>query len=134
MENASGVTVLVVEDEGMIRALLEDAFEDAGFEAVIAHSGEEALGYLEADAARFRAVLTDIRLGGHVDGWQVAVRARELMPYMPVVYMSGDSAADWRAKGVPGSTMVVKPFSPTQVVVALATLLNHPDLSVPPQA
>jgi CheY-like chemotaxis protein len=74
-------------------------------------------------------VLTDIRVGQAPDGWQVARRARELVPDMPVVYISGDSAHEWSAKGVPNSIMVTKPFVGAQIITAISTLLNEADLS-----
>jgi len=45
---------------------------------------------------------------------------------MPVVYLSGDSEADWTARGVPQSVFIAKPFAPAQVVTAISTLLNAP--------
>jgi CheY-like chemotaxis protein len=71
--------------------------------------------------------VTDISLGAKGTGWEVARRARELNPNLAVVYMSGDSAAEWHAQGVPQSVMVPKPFAPTQVVVAVASLANTTD-------
>ena len=69
----------------------------------------------------------DIRLGAGPDGWAVARRARELVPTMPVVYMSGDSSPEWSSKGVPNSLMVAKPFAPAQIITAVSTLLNAAD-------
>jgi len=43
---------------------------------------------------------------------------------MPVVYVSGDSAADWPVKGVPQSIMLSKPYAHAQLISALATLIN----------
>lgn len=123
------VVILVVEDEQLIQTLLEEALTEAGFALVIAKSGAEALAELDRDVARFRAVMTDIRLGAGPDGWAVARRAREIRPDMPVVYMSGDSGADWASKGVPHSVMVPKPFAVAQIVTAVASLLNAADPS-----
>ena len=89
--------------------------------------GTKALAEFQAGASRFRAVITDIRLGAGPDGWAVARRARELVPNMPVVYMSGDSAPEWSSKGVPNSLMVAKPFAPAQIITAVSTLLNAVD-------
>jgi hypothetical protein len=38
--------------------------------------------------------------------------------------MSGDSAGDWAANGVPNSIMLNKPFAPAQLVTAVSQLLN----------
>ena len=117
--------VLLAEDEALIRLDLEDALTEAGFDLVLASDGRKAMAEIEADATRFRAVVTDIRLGGGPSGWDIARRARELVPEMPVVYISGDSAYEWSAKGVPNSIMVAKPFVAAQIITALSTLLNE---------
>jgi DNA-binding response OmpR family regulator len=119
--------LFLVEDDALIRDLLETSLTEAGFEVVEVSCGTKALAHFEADAARFRAVITDIRLGAGPDGWAVARRARELVPTMPVVYMSGDSSHEWSSKGVPNSLMVAKPFAPAQIITAVSTLLNAAD-------
>lgn len=121
---ASDVLLLLVEDETLIRMNLAEDLADAGFELAVAANGQQALAALEADPARFCAVITDIRLGRGPDGWGVARRARDAVPRMPVLYISGDSAHEWAAKGVPGSVMVAKPFYPAEVVTAVSTLLT----------
>jgi len=117
----------LVEDDALIRELLETSLTDAGFEVVEVSCGTKALAEFDADASRFRALITDIRLGAGPDGWAVARRARELVPNMPVVYMSGDSAPEWSSQGVPNSLMVAKPFAPAQIITAVSTLLNAVD-------
>ena len=46
---------------------------------------------------------------------------------MLVLYVSGDSAHEWTARGVPNSAMVAKPFVDAQIITALATLLVQVD-------
>lgn len=41
---------------------------------------------------------------------------------MAVVYMTGDSAADWASEGVPSSVMVQKPFAMAQLITAVSSL------------
>lgn len=117
------ITVLIVEDDLLIQALIEDALSDGGFESVITGSGEEAIALLNGDL-EFRAVITDINLLGTVDGWEVARTAREGDPTTPIIYMSGTHGEDWSSKGVPNSILLNKPFAPAQIVTALSTLLN----------
>lgn len=119
------VLLLLVEDETLIRMNLEEELADAGFALVVVKDGRQALAEIEADVARFRGVVTDIRLGRGPSGWDVARRARELMPEMPVVYTSGDSAHEWTAQGVPNSVMVTKPFVTAQIITAVSNLLNQ---------
>jgi DNA-binding response OmpR family regulator len=127
MGMTSTTALFLVEDDALIRDLLEASLTGAGFDVVEVSCGTKALAHFEADAARFRAVITDIRLGVGPDGWAVARRARELVPTMPVVYMSGDSSHEWSSKGVPNSLMVAKPFAPAQIITAVSTLLNAAD-------
>ena len=123
----NSTTLLIVEDEILIQQTVEDALTEAGFTVMIASSGTEAMTELGDDAARFRAVITDIRLGDGPNGWHVAQCARELVQDMPIVYMSGDSGHEWTSKGVPNSVMISKPFATAQIVTAVATLLNEAD-------
>ncbi|MDP8919398.1 MAG: response regulator, partial [Pseudomonadota bacterium] len=77
------------------------------------------------DTGRFSGVVTDIRLGAGPTGWDVARRARELAPGIPVIYVSGDSAHEWDSRGLPNSVMITKPFVTAQVLTAISTLLNQ---------
>lgn len=115
--------LLLVEDEALIQDLISGALAEAGYEVVSCREGAKALAELEADAGRFIGLITDIKLGAGPDGWDLAHRARELSPTIPVVYMSGDSSADWSAKGVPNSLMINKPFAVAQIVTAISTLI-----------
>lgn len=51
-------------------------------------------------------------------------RGRELVSGIPVIYMSGDSAHEWSANGVPESVMLQKPFVIAQLITAVTHLLN----------
>lgn len=121
---ASRPIVLVLEDEPLIGLTVEDALNEAGYEVRLSAQAVEALRELEASAEMLSALVTDIRLPGGGDGWQVARRARELNPVLPVVYMSGDSALRHSSQGVPHSIMVQKPFATAQIVTAVSTLIN----------
>jgi CheY-like chemotaxis protein len=121
----TSILLLLVEDEALIRMNLQAELEEAGFELVAATNGEQAMTELETDAARFRGLLTDIKLGQGPNGWELARHARESVPHIPVVYMSGDSAHEWDAQGVPNSIMVAKPFVGAQIITAISTLLNQ---------
>jgi DNA-binding response OmpR family regulator len=128
-KNMTTNLLLVVEDEFLIRELLESLFAEAGFQVVAAVDGIHAMAELRVNATRFRAVVTDIKLGAGPDGWNVARFARELAPDMPIVYVSGNSALDWPAKGVSHSVFVQKPFTLREISTAVSSLLkvdSHP--------
>jgi DNA-binding response OmpR family regulator len=117
--------LLLVEDDAGIQPILEDALAEAGFEVVTADSGTAAITELDANGSRFAAVITDIRLGKGPSGWEVGHRAREIVSGIPVIYISGDSAHEWSANGVPESIMLQKPFVIAQLITAVTTLLNN---------
>jgi DNA-binding NtrC family response regulator len=121
-------TVLLAEDEAFILDLLEGALSEAGFHLILASDGTQALRELEVGAARLSGVVTDIRLGSGPDGWDVGRRARDLLPQIPVIYISGDSAHDWQANGVRDSIFIPKPFRCAQLVAVLAARLAVPRL------
>jgi CheY-like chemotaxis protein len=124
----TSVQLLVVEDERVVGELLAVALEDAGYAVERASSGEEAVEILQRMGAECRAVITDIRLRRakqRLTGWDVARKARELNPDIPVVYTSGDSGGEWAAQGVPKSIMIGKPYAMAQVVAAVSQLLNE---------
>jgi CheY-like chemotaxis protein len=118
------IFILLAEDEALIQALLEDALEERGFSVVTADDGAAALSILDDKHPLITGLISDIRLSDGPDGWAVARHARELRPDLPVVYITGDSAADLALNGVPKSVLVQKPFVAAQVITAISTLLN----------
>lgn len=109
--------LLLVEDDLALRETLCDALIDFGFDVVAACSGTQAFAELDADAAQFEEVITDIDLGIGPNGWDVGRRARERIFDMPVIYMSGNSRA-WPSQAVRNSVFLAKPFPLAQMVVA----------------
>ena len=103
---------------------MEAALVDEGFEPAIAASGEEAITLLKSDWNNYRALITDIRLLGRIDGWKVARIAREIDPTFPVIYITGAGADRFTSQGVPGSVLLEKPFAPADLVTAILQLLN----------
>src|ERR1700712_1574832 len=95
--------LLLAEDDKPLQELVKEVLLEAGFAVVIASNGRQALAEIEAHKDQLTAVVTDIRLGEGPDGWDVGRRARLLSPYMPVVYISGDSINEWPLNGVSNS-------------------------------
>jgi DNA-binding response OmpR family regulator len=118
------LVILVIEDDQQIQGVVEEALADGGFEPAIAASGEEAVTLLKGNKGKYRALVTDINLRGTMDGWEVARQAREIDLIFPVIYMTGASADQWGANGVPNSILLTKPFAPAQLVTAVSQLLN----------
>ena len=121
---SDSVCVFVVDDEALILLTIEHALEDGGFDHKSVMSAEEAVTLFREHGQNCRALITDVNLGGELTGWDVARNAREKFPTLPVVYVTGDSAHEWAARGVPNSILVSKPFVSAQIINAVATLLN----------
>ena len=77
--------ILVVEDDQLIRELLVEALREEGYDVVHASNGEQALEWCKRQAVA-DVLVTDIKLPGTVDGWQIAERCREHDPALPVIY------------------------------------------------
>ena len=92
-----------------------------------AQLASEAMNVLETRVGELSGLVTDIRLPGGSDGWEIARRARELKADLPVVYTTADSAPDWPAKGVPNSVVVQKPYAGAQLLTAISTLMTTVD-------
>lgn len=116
--------VLIAEDQALIAALIEATLADEGYEVTTVYSGSDAVTALNGCASPFDVLVTDIRMEPGPDGWTVAAKAREGDPGIAVVYMTGDSMDEWRARGVADSTLLAKPFVPEQVLTAIADLLT----------
>jgi CheY-like chemotaxis protein len=118
--------VLVVEDETLIRMAMMEALQEGGYVVLEAHDGASAIKHIET-VEQLRGLVTDIRMGSGPDGWEVAHRARERFPALPIVYVTGDSASDWAANGVPLSVVLEKPFVNAELIAALANqAINRP--------
>lgn len=112
--------VLLVEDDFLIREALVDLLRDDGIEVLVAASGDEALGICAASA--FDLLITDIRMPGRTNGWDLAEHCRSSRPELPVIYMTGYS--DVSARPVPGSIMLRKPFDIEKIAAIIRKLAS----------
>jgi CheY-like chemotaxis protein len=102
---------------------LEHALHDGGYATLTEVSGEAAMAKLETEP-NVRALITDINLKNEASGWDVARRARELFPDLPVIYVTSVAAEEWTSQGVPRSLLIQKPFAAAQITTAVSQLLN----------
>jgi DNA-binding response OmpR family regulator len=109
------VRILVVEDDPLIREFVVAALREEGYVVIHASNGEEALAWCERQAAD--VLITDIRLPGQIDGWQIAERCRERDAGIPVIYATGFSPTAPRP--VPRSLSLQKPYHPEELLQAV---------------
>ncbi len=124
-ESAEQPTILLVEDDGTLRAAIRRALLQAGFEVLDAAGGAEALVVNETHPERIHLLVTDVVMPD-VSGRELANRLRALRPDLKVLFMSGYSAESIRASGGLGSNeaFVQKPFTPSALVGAVRSLLE----------
>ena len=115
-------TVLVVEDEALIRLDIADALEDAGFNVLEAANVDEAVTVL-ADHPEIRAVFTDIDMPGSMDGLRLAAVVCARWPRTKIIVTSGRPNVTPADLPV-ASRFVSKPYNPATVVRNLSQMLT----------
>jgi two-component system cell cycle sensor histidine kinase/response regulator CckA len=117
-------TVLVVDDEEMVRRLAARILVTQGYVALEARGGEEAVRMLKRGAQRISGVLTDIAMPG-IDGRQLGETIARCWPQVRVLYMSGFSAKRMVNEGAldPQQPFVQKPFTSEQLARKMRELL-----------
>jgi signal transduction histidine kinase len=112
-----GATVLVVEDDALVRRLAVETLEDADFDVVAAATSERAQASIDA-LPDIALLLTDVVLGGAMTGVQLAQAAQQRRPGLRVLFMTG-YAAEQVLAGRPEpqrDDVVHKPFSGPDLV------------------
>ena len=107
---ATGETVLVVEDEPVVRGVILEMLGEQGYRTLEAVDGPAGLRLLRGDA-RVDLLLTDVGLPG-MNGRQLADQAREMRPGLKVLFITGYAESAAIADGFlqPGMEMITKPF------------------------
>jgi len=121
----AAATVLAVEDETVLRLLIELSLGRAGYKVLGAASGEEALRLWGEHPGRIDLLVTDVILPGAVDGIALIRRLRAECPALRVICTSG-SGGDRIVLGPDGGerpTVVVKPYESADLVAAVQRVL-----------
>lgn len=82
--------ILIVEDEALIRMMLVEELEDAGFAVIEAESADAAMMAMSR-YPDIGAVVTDVRMPGSIDGLGLAIWMRSHRPTVPIIITSGFS-------------------------------------------
>jgi DNA-binding NtrC family response regulator len=116
-------SILVVDDELLIRDLLYDFFKDQGWDISIAENGEKALEVLRAK--NIDLVLSDVKMP-EMDGLDLSRKLRESYPKIPVVLMTGYPSVDSVIDALRNKVVdyIVKPFNINQLYKAVESQLK----------
>jgi CheY-like chemotaxis protein len=118
VEAVAPATVLLVEDEEIIREFTAEALRELGYRVIEAEDGPDGLHSLRASlgssgATAVKLLVTDVGLPGGLNGRQLADAARELVPRLPVLLISGYAGDAMKKHGPlgPDMAMLSKPFA-----------------------
>jgi two-component system cell cycle sensor histidine kinase/response regulator CckA len=123
---AGGETILVVEDEPVVRRLARMALEEVGYAVIEASDGVEALAALQRTDHSIQFVLSDVVMPG-MGGQELARILRSDRPELPLLFMSGYQGEDVTDRGLlePGAAFIQKPFAPQELTRRVRSLLDE---------
>lgn len=104
-------TILLVEDDDLVRGHAERLLEGLGYRVLVATNGPDALKIAGGEHA-IDLLFTDVMMPGGMNGPQLALRVRELRPGLPVLYTSGytENAIVHHARVDAGVNLLHKPY------------------------
>ena len=115
--------VLVVDDDPAVCALVQDMLSGEGWDVVCAQTDQQA--YAAIPILPLVALIVDVNLRAGTTGFDVARYARQVIPALPVLYVSGEArSGSFRAFGVPDSGFLSKPFTSDELLAALDSAVN----------
>ena len=109
--SANPSTILVVEDDAIVRMLIVDVLEELEFSVLEAADAEEALAKVRDTTQVIDLMMTDVGLPD-MDGKQLATKVRELRPALPILFASGYAE---NIDVSDGMQLIAKPFSIDQL-------------------
>jgi len=113
------ISVLLVEDEVLVRMDIADSLAESGFDVLEAGSADEAI--LETNDA-IRLIITDIDMPGSMDGLKLAAAVRDRWPPIRIIVTSGNRIVE--ITDLPdGSVFFAKPYQSSQLVASMHQLL-----------
>ena len=120
----AGSTILVVDDEVLIRMTLAEELADSGYACLTAGNGAEALRLLDENPA-IALLVSDLGLPGGMDGRELAETARAVRPGLPVLFVTGYAdQADLAVAAGPGHAVMAKPFRTAELLAKVRSLLG----------
>ncbi len=119
------ITVLVVEDESLIRMNLSDYLQDKGFTVVEAANAAEAVVAMCDASVQIDLVFSDVRMPGEMDGFGLALWLQENHKTLPVILTSGDiGQANMARKVYSGEMFLPKPYELHAVAEKITNLVG----------
>jgi len=120
-------TILLVEDEDVVRRLAERVLREHGYAVLVSSCGKEALEVAGQHSQPIQLMVTDVIMPGGMNGKQLADRMSAIRPEMKVLYISGyaDGSLFSNAEQETPIQLLEKPFSPQNLVQKVRELLDE---------
>ena len=115
-------TLLVAEDDDMLRGLIRAMLEQGGYSVITARTGEEALEVVAAYGGGIDALITDVIMPG-MRGPELAARLRAQQPGLHVVFVTGYADEPVERELRPGDALLTKPLAMNELLGALGRVL-----------
>ncbi len=119
----NGETIFIVEDEQFLLEQLDELLRELNYKTVLAPSGRDAIKMIE-DGVRVDLLLTDVVMPGGVGGFELARRARAIIPDIPIIYMSGYTGFTDEEMGQVVAPLLPKPSSPSMTSAQIRDVLD----------
>ncbi|HEV7364386.1 MAG TPA: PAS domain S-box protein [Gemmatimonadales bacterium] len=123
-------TILVIEDEDVVRNLACRGLRDHGYAVVEARNGSEGLRYVQQHPGMVDLAISDVVMP-EMGGRDLAQSLALSDPGLPILFMSGYTGEDVVQRGLldPGAPFQQKPFTPLTLAIKVRTMLDqHPRL------
>jgi CheY-like chemotaxis protein len=116
-------TVLIAEDEFIIRLTIAEFLREEGYEVIEAANADEALDILRSGIP-IDLLFSDVRMPGSMDGCELAQRVRAEFPSTPVILTSAYSQSLLSARSVSEDFVVPKPYRPQAVLTTIKAVME----------
>lgn len=125
MGRPGSATILLVEDEDLVRSFSTDALRDAGYTVIEAATGADALRSLR-ETPQIALIFTDVVLRGSINGRELAEEAERIRPGLPVLFTTGytKDAIVHEGRLDEGLNFIGKPFTPAALTAKIEELLD----------
>ena len=124
-DRGAGETVLIAEDDAMVRQYVTAQVGSLGYRTIAVPDGQSALELLRGNTG-VDLLFTDIAMDGGMDGIELAIQARELRPGLPVLFTSGHAEQHLERLSSVEALLLRKPYRKKELADNLRKALSLP--------
>ena len=122
-KSSAAETILVVEDEVLVRMVIADYLRECGYKVIEAASGDEALQILQRRDIAVDVVFSDVEMPGGMDGFALSTWIRQNRPGLDVILTGSVPRAADAAAELCDSGPLPKPYHPQTVIARIRRMM-----------